>query len=65
MASISMAQITVDSTDMPSIGDTAVMGIDTIAPAGLLVLGTGAQTWDFTSIQVDEFDTMIFPESTN
>ena len=60
MASISMAQITVDSTDMPSIGDTAVMGIDTIAPAGLLVLGTGAQTWDFTSIQVDEFDTMIF-----
>ncbi|HIA06373.1 MAG TPA: T9SS type A sorting domain-containing protein [Flavobacteriales bacterium] len=60
IASISMAQITVDSTDMPSIGDTAVMGIDTAAPAGLLVLGTGAQTWDFTSIQVDEFDTMIF-----
>ena len=55
-----MAQITIDSTDMPSVGDTAVMGVDTTAPAGLLVLGTGAQTWDFTSIQIDEFDTLLF-----
>jgi hypothetical protein len=59
IASISMAQITVDSTDMPSIGDTAVMGVDTL-PGPLQVLGTGAQTWDFTSIQIHEFDTMRF-----
>ncbi|MBN4072165.1 T9SS type A sorting domain-containing protein [Flavobacteriales bacterium AH-315-E23] len=59
MTTLSIAQITIDSTDMPSIGDTAIMGIDTTV-AGLLVLGTGAQTWDFTSIQIDEFDTMIY-----
>jgi len=59
IATSSKAQITVDSTDMPSIGDTAIMGVDTM-PGALQVLGTGAQTWDFTSIQIHEFDTVRF-----
>ena len=54
-----MAQITVDSTDMPSIGDTAVMGVDTL-PGALQILGTGSQTWNFTNVQIHEFDTMRF-----
>ena len=63
MASVSMAQITIDSTDMPGIGDTAIMGIDTIAPA-LMVGDTGSQTWDFSTIQIDNFDTVRYVDPT-
>lgn len=60
------AQISIDSTDMPSIGDTIILASDTTAPAGLMIGGAGSQTWDFSSIQVDNLDTMLFvdPAST-
>lgn len=61
LASVSVAQITIDSTDMPSIGDTAVMGIDTMPSSSLMVLGTGGpMTWDFTSMTVHDFDTILY-----
>ncbi len=54
------AQITIDSTDMPAIGDTMVVASDTAAPTGLSVGGTGAQTWDFTNLQIHILDTLQF-----
>jgi len=54
------AQISVDSMDMPSVGDTAIMGIDTMLPASIMVGATGAQSWDFTALQPDEFDTLRY-----
>ena len=59
------SQITIDSTDCATVGDSVVMAIDTM-PVGILVLGTGAQTWDFTSMQIDELDSIFFvdPAST-
>ena len=60
------AQITIDSTDMPVIGNTMVLARDTAAPSGLSVGGPGAQTWDFTNLQVHILDTLLFvdPAST-
>lgn len=60
------AQITIDSTDMPIIGNTVILAIDTAAPGGLSVGGTGAQTWDFSNLQVHNLDTLQFvdPAST-
>ncbi|PCH97065.1 MAG: hypothetical protein COB85_03070 [Bacteroidetes bacterium] len=56
----SKAQISVDSMDMPSVGDTVVMGIDTILPTSIMVGDTGAQTWDFSSLQPDQFETLRY-----
>jgi len=66
ITSQSLSQITIDSTDMPSIGDTCVMATDTAAPIGLMVGGIGAQSWDFTNVQIDELDTLRYvdPAST-
>ena len=59
------AQITVDSVDMPSIGDTIIMGVDTM-PSISSVGGPGMQTWDFTSLQIHNFDSTLYvdPAST-
>jgi len=59
------SQITVDSIDMPSIGDTIIMGLDTM-PAITSVGGAGMQTWDFTSLQIHDFDSSLYvdPAST-
>ena len=59
------AQITVDSVDMPSIGDTIIMGVDTM-PSISSVGGAGMQTWDFTSLQIHYFDSTLYvdPAST-
>ena len=61
------AQIIIDSTDYATVGDTIFMVNDTIPiDIGISVGDTGAQTWDFTSLQIDGFDTLIFidPDST-
>ncbi len=54
------AQISVDSLDMPSVGDTAIIGIDTLLPASIMVGDTGVQSWDFSALQPDEFDTLMY-----
>ncbi|MCH8319212.1 MAG: SprB repeat-containing protein, partial [Bacteroidetes bacterium] len=61
------AQITIDSTDYATVGDTIFMANDTIPiDTGISVGGTGFQIWDFTNLSLDEFDTIIFvhPDST-
>ncbi len=59
------AQITVTSDHIVGAGATVVQGIDTITP--LTPGGGGAnQSWDFTSVVVQDYDTMWFmlPEET-
>ena len=61
------AQITIDSTDYATFGDTIFMANDTIPiDTGISVGGTGFQIWDFTNLLLNEFDTIIFihPDST-
>ncbi|MFH1320640.1 MAG: T9SS type A sorting domain-containing protein [Bacteroidota bacterium] len=54
------AQITIDSTDFASIGDTVILAHDSIPPGSITVGGTGAQSWDFTSLQIDYVDSLMF-----
>ena len=54
------SQITLSLPDYASIGDSLVRGVDTIAPLALSVGGVGAQTWDFTTIQIDYLDSIDF-----
>jgi len=56
----STAQITITQVDFISIGDTIINAYDTIPPVGLSVGGTGSQTWDFTSLQIDYLDTTAY-----
>ncbi|MFH1320641.1 MAG: T9SS type A sorting domain-containing protein [Bacteroidota bacterium] len=60
------AQITVDSTDYAGVGDIISRANDSIPPVGISVGGTGQQTWDFTSLQIDYIETLWFidPAST-
>ena len=55
------AQITVTDTDLMSVGDIIYQAYDD-APASAISLGnTGAnQTWDFSTLQVQEYDTTVF-----
>ena len=55
----SNAQITLTSPDYAIVGDSIISGVDTV-PMGVNVGGTGAQTWDFTSLQLNLLDTVIF-----
>ncbi|PCH98033.1 MAG: hypothetical protein COB85_02260 [Bacteroidetes bacterium] len=55
----SNAQITLTSADYAIVGDSIISGVDTV-PMGVNVGGTGAQTWDFTSLQLNLLDTVIF-----
>ncbi len=55
----SKGQITLTSPDYAIVGDSIISGVDTI-PVGINVGGTGAQTWDFTSLQISLLDTVIF-----
>jgi len=53
------AQITVTQADFAVVGDIITNAYDTIPPA-LSVGGTGSQTWDFSSLQIDYFDSNIY-----
>jgi len=52
-------QITITQADYGIIGDTIVMIYDTAAPA-LPVGGTGNQTWDYSTLEIDYYDTLFF-----
>lgn len=55
----SFAQITLTQTDVASIGDTILVARDT-TPNTITVGGTGLQSWNFTSLQVDVLDENAF-----
>lgn len=55
----SSAQITLTQSDVASIGDTIMVARDT-TPNTISVGGTGLQTWDFTSLQMDVLDVNAF-----
>lgn len=53
------SQITITQADYGVIDDTIVMIYDTAAPV-LPVGGTGNQTWDYSTLEVDYYDTLFF-----
>ncbi len=55
------AQITVTNATFPAAGDTLKMAIDN-SPAGIMAFTPpgGNQTWDFTSLQVDATQNIVF-----
>lgn len=55
----SSAQITLTQSDIGSIGDTVLIGHDTL-PGNISVGGTGLQSWDFSSLQLDVLDENVF-----
>ena len=57
--SFSNAQITINSNDLISIGDTLIQGEDDNITS-FLTGGTGEQTWDFSGMTADSQDTLIF-----
>jgi len=57
----SMAQITIDSTDFGSIGDRIVSGRQ-VQPLSITIGGQGQQTWDFTSLIIENFSNNIFQD---
>ena len=59
------AQITVDSTDFATVGDTVIIANDTLPPVSITIGGTGLQTWDFTGLQINYFDTLTFRDVDN
>ncbi|MBL4577567.1 MAG: SprB repeat-containing protein, partial [Flavobacteriales bacterium] len=54
------AQITITLADFAAIGDTVIDLYDTLVPSGTTVGGTGNQTWDYSSLQLDYMDTTYF-----
>jgi len=55
------AQITVLDTDLMSIGDIIYQAYDTVPSSSISVGNAGPnQTWDFSSLQVQEYDTTEF-----
>lgn len=59
------AQISITDVDFGNIGDTVLYANDTVAPNNMSVGGTGNQTWDFSSLQLDVYDTLYFLDPTN
>ena len=59
------AQITVEDTDLMSVGDIIYQAYDT-APAPSISLGNAGpnQTWDFSALQAQEYDTTEFIDPT-
>ena len=64
---IASAQITITQADFAVIGDTVMDANDTLPNASILVGGVGAQSWDFSSLQVHTMDTTYYvsPASTS
>lgn len=60
-AGFTQAQITLSQSDFASAGDTVFMAIDaTVSTANPGTAGASAQTWDFTSFSLENFDTLLF-----
>lgn len=58
-----VAQITVTRSDFPSRGDVFFI-LEDDDMSGLTAGGTGMQTWNFTSLDVNNLDTILFVEPT-
>ncbi|MBL4753994.1 MAG: T9SS type A sorting domain-containing protein [Flavobacteriales bacterium] len=56
----SYGQITITLADLNTVGDSVLNINDTIVPAGTSVGGTGSQTWDFSNLQMDFIDTIVY-----
>ncbi len=52
------AQITLTQSDYATIGDTIIIANDTLP--SILIGSTGLQTWDFTSLENDMLDTVVY-----
>jgi len=59
------SQITITDVDFGNIGDTVLYANDTVAPNNMSVGGTGNQTWDFSTLQLDVYDTLFFVDPAN
>ena len=56
-----LAQITVTDADLVNVGDVIYQAYDTVPASSISVGNSGAnQTWDFSSLQVHEYDTTEF-----
>ena len=56
-----LAQITVTDVNLVSVGDVIYQAYDTLPVNSISIGNTGAnQTWDFSVLQVQEYDTMEF-----
>jgi len=53
------AQITINSSDLVSVGDTVIQGSDENITS-YTIGGTGEQTWDFSGLSADSEDTLVF-----
>ncbi len=62
----SSAQITVDTSHFPHAGENYEVAIDTNPDVALGQASSNAQTWDYTSLQMDSVDTVNYlpPEKT-
>ena len=65
VTSWTFAQITVTQADYGQAGDSVVVGYDNLPPANLNVGGTGMQTWDFTSLSLNNINTLKFEDPAN
>lgn len=60
-AGLSQAQITLTQADFASVGDTIYMATDqTLAGINVGTAGATAQTWNFTSLGIEDFDSLLF-----
>lgn len=60
-AATANAQITITQADISGTGTTVLNAVvDNIPANSISVGGTGAQTWDFSSLQLTSFDTLNF-----
>ncbi|RMG78741.1 MAG: T9SS C-terminal target domain-containing protein [Bacteroidetes bacterium] len=55
------AQITIDSTDFAVKGDTVAFAVDSFP--GYTVGGSGMQTWDFSNLTIETYDTLFFKDT--
>ncbi len=60
------AQITIEQSDFPMVGETILNGRDTLVSSSISVGSGGAnQTWDFSALQVYTLDTLTFDDPAN
>lgn len=61
VAGFSQAQITLSQADFASVGDTVFMATDQTLPGiNVGTAGASAQTWNFTSLNIEDFDSLLF-----
>lgn len=60
-AGFSQAQITLSQADFASVGDTVFMATDqSLTGINVGTAGASAQTWNFTSLGIEDFDSLLF-----